>query len=116
MLATEYAKWYEIEPQKEGESDSAFRDRVSGALRDAGRIIEAHEVAQDKRYDAGDGDMVRTGIMGAMAMALQEKSYGRTGSTLVDDEIAAGVVANAKPKNSDPMMALLAMMLFDKRK
>lgn len=45
MLATQYAQWHGIAAQKEGESDGAFRDRVSGELRKAGNIIEAHEVA-----------------------------------------------------------------------
>ena len=64
MLATEYAEWYGIEAQGENESDSAFQNRVSGELRKAGHIIEAHEVAQNKRYDASDGDMVMAGIAG----------------------------------------------------
>lgn len=59
--------------------------------------------------------MVQTGIMGAMAMALQRRDYGTTGSTLAGDEIAAGVVANAPKKNYDPLMAMMAMLLFDER-
>ena len=116
MLATEYAKWYNITPQKVNESDSAFRDRVSGALRDAGNIIEAHEVAQDKRWDAEDGgDTVQTGIAGAIALVLAGKDYGRNGSSRVGDEIAAGVVATAPKKELDPMSAMLAMLMFGER-
>ena len=115
MLATEYAQWYGIEKQGENESDTAFQSRVSGALRDAGNIIEAHEVAQNKRFDAEGSDMVQSGIMGAVAMAMSNTDYGRSGSSLVGDEIAAGVVAS-KPKNdNDALMALLSVLLFDKR-
>ncbi len=112
MLATEYAGYYNIAPQGEGESDIAFRHRVAGALRDAGHIIEAHEAQQDKRYDADGGDMVMAGIAGALVMALQGKDYGRTGATRIGDEIAAGIVATApqKPKMSpEEVMLMLAM-------
>ena len=115
MLATEYAKWHNIEPQKENESDFAFKDRVSGALRNAGNIIEAHEVAQDKRYDAEGGEMVMHGITGAIAMATSGISYGSKGSSLVGDEIAAGVVASEPKNDNDALMALLSVLLFDKR-
>lgn len=116
MLATEYAKWYDIAPQEENESDSAFRNRVSGILRNSGNIIEAHEVAQDARWDSeSGGDMVQKGLLGAMAMALQNKNYGRDGSDLVGDEIAAGVIATSPKQDLDPMMVLLSVMLFDKR-
>ena len=114
MLATQYAEWHKIEGQRAGESDTAFRERVSGALRDAGNIIEAHEVAQNARWDAEDGGMVQTGIAGALAMDLQGVSYGRKGSALVGDEIAAGVLATSAQQDKDPTMALLAMMLFDR--
>lgn len=108
MLATQYAEWYDIEPQKEGESDSAFTSRVSGALRDAGHIVEAHEVHANKRYDE-EGSGAMDGIIGAVAMALQGKSYGKTGYTLVGDEIAAGVVAQAP---EEPKMSAAEVMLY----
>lgn len=112
MLATQYAEWHNIQPQQDCESDNAFKNRVSGTLRDAGNIIESHEVAQDKRYDEDGGDMVMSGIAGAAAMAMQEKDYGSRGSSRVGDEIAAGVIAQAipKPKMSvDEVMLMMAM-------
>lgn len=108
MLATEYAQYYQIEAQREGESDVDFRSRVSGALRDKGNIIEAHEVYQDKRYENSDRTM--TGIVGAAAQALQGVSYGSSGERQVGDDIAAGVVSRA-PKD-DPAMLLLAALLL----
>jgi hypothetical protein len=51
MLATEYAKYYDIEPQGGDESDNGFMSRVASKLRDMGHIIEAHEAQQNKRYD-----------------------------------------------------------------
>lgn len=109
MLATEYAGYFNIPPQSEGESDSVFRDRVSGALRAAGYVIEAHEVAQNTRYDADDGDMVLAGILGAVSMAYRGKNYGQAGSTLVGDEIAAGVIEQSPEK---PRMSALEIEIL----
>lgn len=112
MLATQYARWYDIPPQAEGESDSAFTSRVSGALRDAGHIIEAHEVHTNKRYDE-EGSSAMDGILGAVAMALRGVDYGRKGSALVGDEIAAGIVKQSpEPKRMSPEEVMLAMLLF----
>jgi len=113
MLATEYAQWHGIAAQREGESDAAFMDRVSGELRNQGCIIEAHAVSANKRFDE-EGSDAMTGIFGAMAMALQGKDYGSKGSTLVGDEIAAGLIAKSPKRNDDPLMALLALALFDR--
>lgn len=113
MLATEYAKYYNIEAQQSGESDFSFRSWVAGALRDAGCIIEAHEAQQDARWDADNGGEVQTGVMGALAMALHGVDYGRTGETRVGDEIAAGVVASAQPKRQlSPAEVILMLELF----
>ena len=112
MLATEYAKWYDIPAQAEGETDMAFRHRVAGELRDLGHIIEAHEAQQERRWDdPNGGDMVMAGIAGALAMVLQGKSYGSTGVNLVGDDIAAGVIAQSPKQDIDPMMLLIAALL-----
>jgi hypothetical protein len=87
MLATEYARYYGVEEQRENESDMAFRGRVSTALRDMGHIIEAHEAYQDERYE--DSDSVMTGLFGAMAQALQGTRYG---GDPVGNDIAAGTL------------------------
>jgi hypothetical protein len=78
-------------------------------------IIEAHEVAQDKRYDEEGGDTVMMGITGAVATALQGRNYGSKGDRRVGDEIAAGVVATQPKRPSmSPEMVMLMMALFDR--
>ena len=42
-ITAQRAQEFGLPAQQEGESDTVFRARVSGALRDQGRIIEAHE-------------------------------------------------------------------------
>lgn len=114
MLATQYAEWYGIAPRGEDESDSAFKERVSGALRDQGHIIEAHEVHADACWDA-DGGTAFDGVMGAVAMALQNRNYGSTGYNLVGDEIAAGVIAQSEPKlKLSVAEIMIALELFGK--
>lgn len=110
MLATEYAEYYGINPQGEGETDEAFRCRVAGELRDLGRIIEAHEAHQDASYDQNDD--VMTGIIGALAQTMQGRNYERSGSRQVGDDIAAGIVARNPKNDIDPMAALLAVLMF----
>ena len=114
MLATEYAKYYNIAAQLDGESDAAFMARVAGELCNQGHLIEAHEASQNKRYDEDGGDMVMTGLAGAMAMLLQGVDYGSTGDNLIGDEIAAGLIVTSPKRDTDPLMALLAMALFGK--
>ena len=110
MLATEYAREYGIEGQRDGERDVEFRSRVSGALRDMGRVIEAHEAYQDARHD--QSSEVITGLMGAVAQAMQEVNYGSRGERQIGDDIAAGVVVQA-PKE-DPLTLMMAMMMMSK--
>ena len=110
MLATEYAQYYKITLQQEGETDEAFRRRVAGALRDMGCIIEAHEAANDARYE--DDDNVMTGIVGALAQAMQGIDYRSKGERQIGNDFAAGtLVQNPKPKMS-PEEALLMVTLF----
>lgn len=108
MLAHHTAQDYGIEAQREGESDSAFKHRVSGALRAAGHIIEAHEALQDKFFD--ESPDVMTGITGAVAQAMQGKDYHLDGEQQVGMDIAAGVVSQALKKDNSALL-LLAMML-----
>ena len=108
MLATEYARYYGLNPQQESESDCVFKDRVSGALRDTGHIIEAHEVFNDARYEDDDG--VVTGIVGAIAQIAQAKDYGSSGARQLADDFAAGVVAQG-PKQDKGNLALLAALM-----
>lgn len=78
-----------------------------------GNIIEAHEAFNNERYE--DSQDVMTGIIGAVAQTMQGVDYGLKGERKVDDDFAAGVVAQ-QPKE-DSTMALLALLLFggDKR-
>ena len=110
MLATEYASYYDIASQGEGEADGTFRSRVAGKLRDMGKIIEAHEAQQDARYD--DNEDVMTGIMGAMAQAMQGRDYGHRGESQVGDDIAAGTFVRYPKPEIDPMAAMLAVLTF----
>jgi len=109
MLATEYAKYYGIKEQQPDESDDTFRHRVAGELRDMGKLVEAHEAQRDERIEQSDD--VMSGVMGAVAQALQGVDYGVTGEQQVGCDIAAGgIVQNPQPEMSVEM-ALLAMML-----
>ena len=114
MLATEYASYYKIDPQQDNETDAAFRDRVSGALRDMGHIIEAHEAFRDERYEQSDD--VMTGVFGALAQAIQGIDYRRTGSHQVGDDIAAGTVLKYQKPKMTQEEAQLAVALFGKQR
>ena len=109
-LATEYAGYYTIAPQGDNESNLSFRERVAGGLRDQGELILAHEAYQNARWDES-ADVV-TGITGALAQVMRGKNYGSKGNRQIGDDLAVGyLVENPKPDN-DPMMAMLAMLLF----
>ena len=111
MLAAEYAQYYKIDPQGPRETDDAFKSRVAGKLREMGHLIEAHEAFQDERYEES-GD-VMTGIIGAVAQAMQGVDYGhkQDGERQIGDDFAAGVVVQA-PKRDDSLVLLLAALLF----
>lgn len=111
MLATEYAEFYSIKAQQEGERNLAFRGRVAGALRNMGKIIEAHEAQQDARYESSD--KVMTGFFGALAQALHG-DYGSTGESQIGDDIAAGIVVQKPQPEMSPEMALALVALFGK--
>jgi len=56
-----------------------------------------------------------TGIMGAMAQALQGRNYGaKTGSEQVGDDIASGIVSQAPKDDSSGLFALFTILLSDK--
>ena len=114
MLATEYADYYKIEAQRDGESDMAFRERVAGVLRDKGHIIEAHEAYQDERYESSDN--VMAGVMGAVAQAFQGVDYGSRGNRQIGDDIAAGIITQHPEEKLDPMTAMMMVALFGGRR
>ncbi len=105
MLATEYAKHYNIKAQQEEESNMTFRNRVAAALREMGRIIEAHEAYQDERYKTSDS--VMPGVTGTIAQALQGRSYS---GDQIGNDIFAGTIVQT-PDSVSAETALLLMML-----
>lgn len=111
-ITAQRAQEFDILPQQEGESDYDFRNRVSGILREQGHIIEAHEAYQNALYDDPDSNCM-TGIIGAAAQAMQGVDYGGDGVHRMGNDIAAGIYTQYK-KQEDPLMALLAMALFDR--
>lgn len=119
-LATIYAADFNLPRQREDESDEQFTSRISGSLRDAGHLIEAHEVRRNKRYDE-DGAIneprsVLSGVAGALAQALQGIDYGGKGDRQVGDDVATGVVViNSPPRMSADEALLLVHMLGSRR-
>jgi hypothetical protein len=105
------ASYYQIELQKEGELDRDYRNRVAGALRDKGLLIEAHELHSGKRWDA-EGSDVMTGVIGALAQKLQGVDYGSSGYRQIGDDIAAGTIVQHKRETS-PEMALIAILMSE---
>ena len=111
MLATEYASYYGITPQAEGESDMDFRSRVATELRQQDHVIAAHEAYHNSYWDTGDpaGENVMTGIIGAVAQAMQGTHYR---GDPIGNDIAAGVVTQHPKEQMSPEIALLAVMIF----
>lgn len=105
-----YAEHLGMEPHDD-EGEHRFRERVAGALRGRGQIIEAHEVLNGRRFDDPDGgDRVMTGIAGALASALgMGPPPARDPIHQVGDDIALGTLALAPP---DPTAQALGAM-FD---
>jgi hypothetical protein len=110
--------YYGIADQQPGETDSAFRHRVAGALRDAGRLIEAHEVQQGCRWDDPNGGKgVLTGVTGAIAQTVQGADYHVSGEQQVGADIAAGAIVEHERDNPPmtPAEALLIAAMFGGR-
>lgn len=98
---------FDLPPQGDGESDKAFRERISSALRDMGFPIEAHEAYQNALYDDPN---VLTGLYGVAAQAIVQ-DYGKTDGDRVGDDIAAGHIVRAPKQESDPLLLLLATFM-----
>lgn len=84
--------------RNQGETNDAYRIRLSGVLRGGGRIIEAHEVYTGRRFDDPDqgptGPML--GITGAVALEMQGIHFSyRDPESQVGDDMAAGMIAQA---------------------
>lgn len=110
-MAHQYAEYLGVKIG-ENESQDSFKSRVAGILRQKGSIIEAHEVYSGRRFDDPDqgptGPM--TGILGAVAQALQDKNYSPNDpERQIGDDIASGVIVKAP---EDPTKALLKS-IFD---
>jgi len=104
---------YNLPPQGADESDYNFRHRIAGSLRDMGKVIEAHEAQNDARWDDDTkGGDVQTGIMGALAQAMQGVDYHVKGEQQVGCDIAAGMlVKQQKPQMSAAEAMLMVMMM-----
>jgi hypothetical protein len=107
MLATEYAKYHDMEPQGDNESDEAFKSRVAHRLREMGRIIEAHEVYQDAFHDQNEN--VVAGILGYVAQAMAGKHYD---GDPIGNDIAAGHGVQKPDDDISPEIATLILSLF----
>ena len=116
MSGTDFAQMYakELQIRQQGAQESAenFRLRVSGFLRDQGRIIEAQEVWHNRPYDTSE--LAMTGIYGTVVKALQGIEYSRSGYTKVGDDIAVGVIARKPQPEIPPEYALLYLKSFRK--
>ncbi len=112
-LAIQYGKHYKI-ARIDSESDDDYRSRVSGVLRARNNLIEAHEAFSGRRYeDSAQGDMgPMTGIVGALAQALQEKDYSPNDpERQIGDDLAAGAITRFKRDNSDNALVAIFGML-----
>jgi hypothetical protein len=115
--ARSYVEHYGLAPQREGEDDAAFVERVAVELRRLGRIIEAHELMAGHRHDQPPEDgpnVVHAGVAGAIAQALAEADgrdlqRSRDGRRRLDEEFLDGMLATGPP---DPAREALGAM-FD---
>lgn len=82
-------------------------------MRDNGKLIEAHEVFNNQRYEQG-GD-VMTGILGAVTQAMQGVNYGSHGERQIGDDFASGVVAQNPEQGLSPAEAMIMLMLTQKK-
>lgn len=109
-MALFYANEYGIS-RREGKSEKTFFLRVATRLREDGKIIEAHEIVADARYETSD--QVMDGVMGACAKALQGRDYS---GDPVGSDIAAGICFKnpGLEIGISPQMASLIVELFGK--
>lgn len=110
----ELARRHELPPKAKDETATAFRQRISGLLRDAGHIIEAHEAYQNDFYDSPASGGAMNGILGSVAMAMQGVDYGSSGRARVEDERVAGLYTKTKKPDDPNYMAALLMAMFMK--
>jgi len=110
-IATMYVGHYGIEPQAEGEDNRTFRSRVADVLRSNNLIIDAHEAYTNRYHDEKQDDILdspTTGIVGAVALAMQGKQDKDIGY-----DMAAGVCVQKKQHDptSDDALVMLMMAL-----
>ena len=53
-----------------------------------------------------------TGIIGAVAQAMQGKHYGSSGVRQIGDDFAVGTLVQNPEPERDPLVAMLAMLMF----
>ena len=107
MITAQRAQEFGIEPQREGESDYAFRDRVANQLRAMGHPIEAHEAFSNCLYDDPEGGAMN-GIVGFVAQAMAGKAY--SGNQIANDIDAGHVEQKPQDPLADALILMMAMM------
>jgi hypothetical protein len=119
-ITAQRAADYKLPPQAKDESDSAFRERIAGAIREKGgpdSIIEAHEARTNRLYnEPSDNPMSdpMTGIVGALAQALHGINYHpRNGIDQVGNDTALGTVMRLQEDEMTPETAHMLMALED---
>jgi hypothetical protein len=107
----DYVEHYGFEARRADEDEPDFRRRIAGELRAEGRVIEAHEVLQGRRYDDPDqGSLsVIDGVAGALLSALGEgPRLSAEPWRRMEEEAMLGALALAPP---DPMREVIASAL-----
>ncbi|MFA5953366.1 MAG: hypothetical protein WC812_02115 [Candidatus Pacearchaeota archaeon] len=102
-LAIRYGKDFGIERCSK-ESDSDYRVRVAGILREQGKIVEAHEALAGKLYDDSDQgiDGPMTGLIGAMQKVKQKIEFSPNDPIRqLDDDICAGIIVTRDNSSED---------------
>ncbi len=94
-ITKQRAAEFGLEAQRADETDIAFRERISDALRAAGRIIEAHEAYNGALYNQDDNTMA--GIIGAVANAMLRPGQPED----IGDDIAAGFLVKHPASQDD---------------
>lgn len=91
--------YYDIPPMAVNETEEQIRDRVAVWLRGHGKLIEAQEIAQGKRYDAPGGETVLAGVAGAIVseMGGAPPFVVKGSRRALDDEVVIGYLASAPP-------------------
>ena len=113
-IANMYVGYNGITAQQPDESNALFRQRVSAVLREDNKIVDAHEVINNKYHDEQRHDdptnPVMNGINGACALALS--GHDNLKSTFIDN--AANDLRLKRERDEqyeDERLSILMMMI-----